>query len=135
MGRPPLNQPPPGVTGNPPRVVIAAAGAPGGLYGEIKVINRDVIYLIGAITLRAANMQHPSILRARAAHRYMIRRAADMAQGLGRWSFKLQGINANADFRAYANRLATSIGVAGSGIAIGANYEVALVVAKVMATR
>ena len=69
----------------------------------------------------------------------MIVRAAQAAQKAGQKQFTLRGVQANANFRGHADRLAQEIGVAGSGKTVGGipgahpDYEVILDVAKVLA--
>src|SRR5262245_59437586 len=104
---------PAGVSGNPPSARVGPYGGPGSLLARIETDhNGDVIYRIAAIILTG---EAPTLADARAAHRYMIWSAADLASQGGRATFKLLGEQANPNFRAHADRLAQQVGVPGSG--------------------
>jgi hypothetical protein len=68
----------------------------------------------------------------------MIRRAAQEAQKRGEKQFTFRGIDANPNFRAHADKLASEVGVRGSGKVLSGSapgfksYEVTLDTAKVL---
>jgi hypothetical protein len=135
-GRDPHGQsptrPPRGIHGNPPQARIGAYGGIG-LFGQINTTADGVVYFVQAIVLRGPDGRADAIRHARAAHRYMIVSAAELARRLGHWTFRLRGMQAGFEFRTHADRLARTVGIVGSGMAIEPDYEVALVVAKVLA--
>ena len=127
------------IWGQPPAVRTGAYGMPGNLIGRIETpIGGRVIYRIESIVLTGVG-DPAQIGVARAAHREMIRLAAEEAQKSRQTQFLMVGSQANANFQAHADRLAQSVGVPRSGRQIpritGAHpdYEVTLDVAKVLA--
>ncbi len=131
MAQAPLVRPR-GIYGDPPRARIGAYGGIG-LFGQVDTTADGVVYFIQAIVLRGPDSLAPAIRHARDAHRYMIMSAAEFARCRGQWMFRLHGVQAGPEFRAHADRLARTIGIVGSGMAIEPDYEVALVVPKVLA--
>jgi hypothetical protein len=138
MARPTL----PPIAGPPWSVRTGSYGEPGNLIARIETDPAGgVIYRIDAIVLKdyPQGGNAAAIALARAGHREMIRRAAIEAKTAGHAHFRLRGMQANANFRAHADRLARQIGVAGSGHSPGGvggahpDYEVTLDVAKVLA--
>ena len=125
---------PQGVFGNPRQARLGAFGVPGGLISRLEYDARGrVVYLVHVIILTGPDNQAPALLKARAAHRYMIASGAALARSRGQPTFKLYGWQANADFRDHTNRLAGRVGVLNSGVVIGLDYEVILVASKVLA--
>ncbi|MEN3379523.1 MAG: hypothetical protein V7604_4878 [Hyphomicrobiales bacterium] len=126
------------IVGDPATVRLGRMGEPGNLFARVEVAEGKVIYRVGAIVLKGEG-EVAEIALARAAHREMIRRAAQKAQQSGLSKFELRGIDANANFRAHADDLAREIGVPGSGKALAGSapgftsYEVTLDVAKALA--
>jgi hypothetical protein len=126
------------IQGNPPAVRLGRMGEAGNLFARVDVVEGKVIYRVGAIVLKGEG-EVAEIELARAAHREMIRRAAKQAQDKGLKQFELRGIDANANFRAHADRLAREIGVPNSGKMLAgsapgfSSYEVTIDVAKALA--
>jgi len=92
---------------------------------------------VSAIVLKGQG-EAAEIELARAAHREMIKRAAKKAQENGLKQFELRGIDANANFRGHADKLARDIGIPGSGKVLAgsasgfSSYEVTIDVAKAL---
>jgi hypothetical protein len=127
------------ITGNPPYVRLGRMGEAGNLWAHVEVANGKVLYRVGSIVLKGEG-EAAEIALARAAHREMIRRAAKKAQENGLKKFELRGIDANANFRAHADKLAREIGIPGSGKVLKKSgnfidYEVTLDVAKALASK
>ena len=120
-------------------VHVGTFGTPGHLIARIEVEQGRVVYRVASIHLKAEGKAIE--VKARAAHRDMIQRAAQEAQKRGQKGFTLRGIDANSNFQAHANKLADEIGVAGSGKTLpgsagGYNsYEVTLDTAKALASK
>ena len=128
------------IQGNPPSVKIGSFGQAGNLIARVEATGGQVVYRIDAIVLQGEGSA-AEIATARLAHREMLVQAAKLAQRQGLKQFILRGIQANANFRAHADKLAQLVGVAGSGKAVGgipgalSDYEVILDAAKVLASQ
>jgi len=130
---PPTEVPPAPIQGN--MVKLGSPGVPGNLFASIQATAKEVIYRVDMIVLEGRGAE---VATARATHRAMIKRAAETAQSSGLQQFKMVGKQANENFVRHANKLATEIGVAGSGQRVGlgapgwSDYEVILLVAKAL---
>jgi hypothetical protein len=137
-GRPKLS--PNIIQGDPPTVKIGKFGEPGNLFGGVEVsAGSKVVYRVDAIVLKGEG-NAADLATARLAHREMIVRAAQKAQRAGQKQFAFRGIQANPNFCAHADALASEVGVPNSGKVLGgtgaySNYEVILDVAKVLASQ
>lgn len=115
---------------------VGTFGAPGHLIARIEIEQGRVIYRVASIHLKAQG--NAAEAAARVAHRNMLTRAAQEAQKRGHKEFTLRGIDANQNFRAHADKLASGSGVPGSGKALPGSadgftsYEVTLDAAKVL---
>jgi len=121
----------------PLAVTVGRYGRPGNLIAMVKASRHELTYEVKVIFLKGEG-DAAEISLARAAHREMIKRAAKKAQQSGLRQFKLRGVDANANFRAHADKLAREIGVPGSGQVLKKSgeyidYEVTLDVAKALA--
>ena len=131
------------ISGNPPGVGTGHFGQPGSLFGHVQVVDNEVQYVVKAIVLKGGKTaeEMTAIRVARMAHREMIMQSAETARKNGHKVFRIRGVDANAEFRVHADRLAREVGVPGSaqvlkGSAPGfTNYEVTLDAAKVLAQR
>jgi hypothetical protein len=125
------------IKGNPPKVWLGRMGEAGNLWASVEVANGKVMYQVSSIVLKGEG-EAAEIALARAAHREMIKRAAKKAQENGLKQFELRGLNANANFRGHADKLAREIGVPGSGTVLKKtggwlDYEVTIDVGKALA--
>ncbi len=121
-----------GITGNVAR--IGQMGAEDCLISSVQTVGKRVVYRVDAIS--AVGRGAGGI---KAAHRAMIRTAAEEARAAGQTQFTMIGKQANANFRRHADGLARSVGVANSGRQVAGvaplhDYEVTLDVAKVLAS-
>jgi hypothetical protein len=119
------------------QVRLGPGNMPGSLWARIMQTAEGVIYEVNMIFLSGG--KGPAVATARATHREMIRRAAQMAQSSGQKTFKMVGKQANPNFVRHADQLAKEIGVAGSGVqgrpsAGFPDYTVVLDVAKTLAS-
>jgi hypothetical protein len=116
-------------------VRLGSPGEPGNLYASIQSTGQGTVYRVDMIVLEG---EEAATAAARATHREMIKRSAQSARNAGQSQFKMVGKQANANFRAHADRLAQEIGVPGSGKSVGggpgfSDYEVILDVGKTLA--
>jgi hypothetical protein len=119
-------------------VSVGSYGTPGHLVARIEVEEGKVVYRVASVHFKAQGKAVE--IKARAAHRDMIQRAAQEAQKRGQNEFTYRGIDAGDQFRAHANKLAGDMGRPGSGKALPnssggkPDYEVTLDTAKVLAS-
>jgi hypothetical protein len=121
-----------GITGKIAR--LSQMGADDCLISSIQTPGKRVVYRVDAISAMGADAA-----RIRAAHRAMLRTAAEEALAAGQTEFTMIGKQANANFRRHADTLAREVGVAQSGRQLSGvpplnDYEVTLDVAKVLAS-
>ena len=128
------------IHGQPPAVRVGEYRRLGCLYGQVNIGDEGVTYLVKAIQFKGQGTakQMADVATARIAHREMIMRTAEIARSKGYKEFRVLGTEASDDFRDHATRLAQEVGKPRSGRAvegssIGADYEVILDVAKVLA--
>jgi hypothetical protein len=129
------------ITGDPPYVRVGTFMRPGYLWAEVKVAQGRVTYHVKHIILEGEHTAEEAtkVALGRAAHREMIMRTAEIARKNGQKQFKFLGTEANANFRAHADRLAQEVGIPNSGKVLPGSeegftsYEVTLDVAKVLA--
>jgi hypothetical protein len=120
-------------------VHVGPFGEPGHVIARIETEHGKVIYRVASIHLKAQGSA--AEMAARAAHRDMMRNAAQEAQKRGQAHFTLRGIDANVNFRAHADKLAREVGVANSGRILPgstsgfSSYEVTLDAAKLLSKR
>lgn len=121
-----------GITGKMAR--LGQMGADDCLISSVQTAGKRVVYRVDAISAMGADAA-----RIRAAHRAMLRTAAEEALAAGQTEFTMIGKQANANFRRHADKLAREVGVAQSGRQLSGvpplnDYEVTLDVAKVLAS-
>lgn len=117
-------------------VSVGEYGGADALRGAINVSAMDeVTYSVQSIS-SVSEPGVPSV--AKAAHRELLKQAAETAKASGKKTFLLVGEQANPNFVRHADGLANRVGVPGSGKQLGggaghASYRVELVAEKVLA--
>lgn len=117
-------------------VHVGTFNTPGHVIARIEVEEGKVVYRVAGIDLTGAKQA-----AARAAHRNMVKQAAQEAQKRGQTQFTYRGIEANPRFRGHADEMASKVGVPGSGREFASssgglpNYEVTLDAGKVLSSQ
>jgi hypothetical protein len=123
-----------GIVGNPPAVRFGKFGGDDCLFAGVQNVGKKIVYQIDAIAATGAEAA-----KVKAAHREMLRSAAEEALRNGQSTFRVIGKQANHNAKRHLNSLAETVGVPGSGQSKGGvppfnDYEVVLDARKVLAS-